>query len=245
MKKLILSILFIFCLSFQASAWNPMVVVSGAELTCQSYYAPTFDDTNKLNVGWFSHDDYSGAMIDPDGDWQVCAVDFYITYLTGDIAQNPDCNDVDDPYDICTGSLTGAGWYVQIYELDNSTPKKLQTLACTSSILLGEDIDSAGVDHWFSETDAGMAIFTDCTLDNTKNYGFVVFRTLDDDITDDPEYKSYYFSIAIDDGNGAGGDDAMTIGASQWLWDSAIPYEADTTPAQTDYDVLIKIHTMQ
>ena len=29
MKKLILSVLFIFCLSFQASAWNPMVVVSG------------------------------------------------------------------------------------------------------------------------------------------------------------------------------------------------------------------------
>ena len=29
MKKLILSILFIICLSFQASAWNPMVVVSG------------------------------------------------------------------------------------------------------------------------------------------------------------------------------------------------------------------------
>ena len=29
MKKLILSILFILCLSFQASAWNPMVVVSG------------------------------------------------------------------------------------------------------------------------------------------------------------------------------------------------------------------------
>ena len=30
MKKLILSILFIICLPFQASAWNPMVVVSGA-----------------------------------------------------------------------------------------------------------------------------------------------------------------------------------------------------------------------
>lgn len=30
MKKLILSILFILCLSFQASAWNPMVVVSGS-----------------------------------------------------------------------------------------------------------------------------------------------------------------------------------------------------------------------
>jgi len=30
MKKLIISILFILCLSFQASAWNPMVVVSGS-----------------------------------------------------------------------------------------------------------------------------------------------------------------------------------------------------------------------
>jgi len=33
MKKLILSILFILCLSFQASAWNPMVVVSGGGST--------------------------------------------------------------------------------------------------------------------------------------------------------------------------------------------------------------------
>ena len=41
MKKLILSILFIICLSIQASAWNPMVVVSGssAESPCPSYYA--------------------------------------------------------------------------------------------------------------------------------------------------------------------------------------------------------------
>jgi len=31
MKKLILAILFILCLSFQASAWNPMVVTSGGE----------------------------------------------------------------------------------------------------------------------------------------------------------------------------------------------------------------------
>jgi len=37
MKRLILSIIFILCLSFQASAWNPTVVVSGsgeAGLTC-------------------------------------------------------------------------------------------------------------------------------------------------------------------------------------------------------------------
>ena len=32
MKKLILSILFIICLSIQASAWNPMVVVSGSSV---------------------------------------------------------------------------------------------------------------------------------------------------------------------------------------------------------------------
>jgi len=39
MKKLILSILFILCLSFQASAWNPFVVVSGGGSTCPSWYA--------------------------------------------------------------------------------------------------------------------------------------------------------------------------------------------------------------
>ena len=33
MKKLILSILFILCLSFQASAWNPFVVVSGGGIS--------------------------------------------------------------------------------------------------------------------------------------------------------------------------------------------------------------------
>ena len=35
MKKPILSILFVICLSFQASAWNPMVVVSGGGGECR------------------------------------------------------------------------------------------------------------------------------------------------------------------------------------------------------------------
>ena len=41
MKKLILSTLFILCLSFQASAWNPMVVVSGGGSSCPSFYNAT------------------------------------------------------------------------------------------------------------------------------------------------------------------------------------------------------------
>ena len=43
MKKLILSILFILCLSFQASAWNPMVVVSGGE-SCPGEFCADWND---------------------------------------------------------------------------------------------------------------------------------------------------------------------------------------------------------
>ncbi|MBW2003104.1 MAG: hypothetical protein JRI72_00605 [Deltaproteobacteria bacterium] len=41
MKRLILTLLFIFCLSFQSSAWNPMIVGSGSQVGSNrpSYYA--------------------------------------------------------------------------------------------------------------------------------------------------------------------------------------------------------------
>ena len=52
MKKLILSILFIICLSFQASAWNPMVVVSGGGGT---------EDFSDI-VFWINFENYSAAQ---------------------------------------------------------------------------------------------------------------------------------------------------------------------------------------
>ena len=45
MKELILSILFILCLSFQASAFNPMVVVSGSGGVCVSAATAIGDDS--------------------------------------------------------------------------------------------------------------------------------------------------------------------------------------------------------
>ena len=57
MKKLILSLLLILCLSFQASAWNPMIVTSGtAETSCPAYY----QDTN-VTFSWDGNHD-SGVL---------------------------------------------------------------------------------------------------------------------------------------------------------------------------------------
>ena len=45
-RRLILAILFIFCLSFQASAWNPMVVVSGTSSSIGCAYSDNFTGTS-------------------------------------------------------------------------------------------------------------------------------------------------------------------------------------------------------
>ena len=82
MKKLILSILFILCLSSQASAWNPMVVVSGsggAALTCtaSAVVCTTNDDYWPLGTsGNFQEIAAQGAEI------TICQIDL-VAYQDG------------------------------------------------------------------------------------------------------------------------------------------------------------------
>ena len=64
MKKLILSILFILCLSFQASAWNPMVVLSGGGVaTC---------DTSNIILWWRAEDPTLNGDCTDDGVPYAC-----------------------------------------------------------------------------------------------------------------------------------------------------------------------------
>jgi len=66
MKKLILSILFILCLSFQASAWNPMVVVSGTPASSSIDYSQdaSCEGAYRMNVTNATEPDISVNSID-------------------------------------------------------------------------------------------------------------------------------------------------------------------------------------
>jgi len=72
MKKLILSILFIICLSFQASAWNPMALLTGSGCGNPSWYADAI-------ISW-NGDHCSGTnyWVETDGD-SVAAVNTALT----------------------------------------------------------------------------------------------------------------------------------------------------------------------
>ena len=93
MKKPILSILFVICLSFQASAWNPMVVVSGGE-SCPGEFCADWNDVaidDEVCAGgcpdtWDSLTDASTKMsVDTTGDQiQYTADSTAVAYLTED-----------------------------------------------------------------------------------------------------------------------------------------------------------------
>jgi len=82
MKKLILSILFILCLSFQASAWNPMVVVSGgagagAGSPCTGSLHCDDWESNNLTTGSLP-DAWDASSVD-SGDMAVAANPGYMS----------------------------------------------------------------------------------------------------------------------------------------------------------------------
>ena len=88
MKKLILSILFILCLSFQASALGPMVVLSGtsSSVTCTATAMACETDNDWLTLGTTASENYQeikaqGAEI------TICQVDVKLYYDTtpGDV----------------------------------------------------------------------------------------------------------------------------------------------------------------
>ena len=86
MKKPILSILFIFCLSFQASAWNPMVVVSGSScLTVDDDFTGSNDDPPNTTL-WAETDATNLMDIQSNK----------LNYDSGDVtaASNPNINSV-------------------------------------------------------------------------------------------------------------------------------------------------------
>jgi len=89
MKKLILSILFVICLSFQASAWNPMVVVSGSGNPCPPFYADS-------GVVWSWDGNYPGSHN------TAC-----------DSAGNPDVADTDAATTAAAYGETGIGMLVE------------------------------------------------------------------------------------------------------------------------------------
>jgi len=87
MKKLILSILFILCLSFQASAWNPMMLLSGGVASCEAEYIYDTSDAF-MNAGEIVTRAYAGFRWTPATNETVCQVDFYMDEEVGDPSVN-------------------------------------------------------------------------------------------------------------------------------------------------------------
>jgi len=177
MKRLILSILFILCLSFQASAWVPTHVMSGntSESSCPSYYASAIWSWNGDHDSGHNYGCTQAGVADvAETDNVVTGTDYGMG--SGDIGMLIDTNanqylaftqtanqyvDPTSPQTICmrvalSGSMTTN---VQTFWSGNSTDQVHMWVQTTTDVLVAEYDTTDGPD--------GEAVGTEVTADTT------------------------------------------------------------------------------
>ena len=170
MKKLILSILFILCLSFQTSAWNPTVVLSGSGSCTPETYEfywngddfPADRDTAKAGGGCSSNLDgtLANAEISTDqayaGTYSLKMVDGTNDYLCWDVTAK-------DIIDSAQGSYDGYVYVVNddtdsaasFFEAYNSATNRLNIYVnADRTVTLAHKSNDAG---WSKDSTATIA----------------------------------------------------------------------------------------
>ena len=197
MRKLILSILFILCLSFQASAWCPTVTLSGsisAPALCTSVQAPSETDvsTGDHNVGKYNDRTRVASQFVYAGTTgkAICKVRLYVDFtgssthnyvveIMSDNADTPNAvigtSDAYDLKDLGTSETT--------FDFEFSTPSSALTNSVKYWVVLKSVADADDVSNfaeWHTETlgtteriwdyDTTGAGWTEVSVDSTKKY---------------------------------------------------------------------------
>ena len=174
MKKLIISILFILCLSFQASALGPMMLLSGGGSTaCDQVQLPTIDaaqggdydcasaSVSKWRATQFVYDGTTGK--------QICAIDlwlefygtnshtYYVAIYSDDGSDDPDVAlGTSDSQDL---SALGNQQGEEIVSWTFSTPTSALTNGTKYWVVFySTTYDAAAFAEWFWTTTAGEKI---------------------------------------------------------------------------------------
>lgn len=223
MKKLFLSILLLFLFVGFSFAANPLFFTVCELLgddCAQNYFSNvTVDDD--LHIANTSTAHYVGTVYVPPLNECICAVDIYVSGVTGTLTSSFD-------------------FYMQVYTVDGNDDLASLVSNGTSAAIQGELLSAS---TWISANAGRFEFSPAVSLTGSTEYALVVvLDTEGDGVADEPSYSvpdnTNYFDWGYD--NGASSDSVLG-GRGRWLWDSSIPYADQSTDAGDD--VQIKVYT--
>jgi len=188
MKQLILSILFILCLSFQASALGPMMLLSGTSeeaVVCTEIYSDNFGDNDVLNIAQNVLRPWVGWYFTPTADMDVCKIDVWIDGIVNVLGASHE-------------------YYVEIWSLSGGN---LDTKLGQSSKLEGSLFSA----NTYISANAGFAEFSSSVpLTGSTKYAIVMILGSDATPGDSPPEvdADNYPRVGYDNENDGSGEDS-------------------------------------